>query len=77
VELGIEVKSSSVLVTKELFLEGVAMQGEEDLPLPARVVCGCLVQDKGNEGPDVVETGGLGMESGDVVGVESKGVGSL
>jgi hypothetical protein len=77
VELGIMVKSLSVPIPEELFLEGVAPQGEEDLPSPARVVGRYRVQDNGDEGLDVVETGGLGVESGDVVGVESKGMGSL
>jgi hypothetical protein len=60
-----------------VIVEGVAPQGEEDLPSPARVVGERLVQHDGDEGPDVVETGGLGVESGDVVSVESRGVGSL
>jgi hypothetical protein len=58
-------------------IENVAPQGEEDLPSPAKVVRGRGVQHDGYEGLDVVETGDLGVESGDVIGVESRGVGSL
>jgi hypothetical protein len=42
---------------------------EEDLPPPTRVVGGCRVQHDGHEGPDVVKSGGLCVEGGDVVDV--------
>jgi hypothetical protein len=42
-----------------------------------RVVGGRRVQHNGDEVLDVVETVSLGVESGDVVGVESRCVGSL
>jgi hypothetical protein len=60
-------------VVKDVVVEGVAPQGEEDLPSPARVVRGHRVQNDGHEGPDVVKSGGLRVEGGDVVGVESSG----
>jgi hypothetical protein len=57
--------------------KGIAPQGEADLHPLVRVVRGRRIQHDGYEGPYVVETGSLGMESSDVVGVESRGVGSL
>jgi hypothetical protein len=45
----------------------------EDLPPPTRVVGGHRVQHDGHEGSDVVQPGGLSVERGDVVSVESKG----
>jgi hypothetical protein len=64
-------------VFEDVVVEGVAPQGEKDLPPPARVVGGRRVQNDGDEGPDVLKSGRLGVESGDVVGIESRGVGSL
>jgi hypothetical protein len=40
-------------------------------------VGGCRVQHYGDEGPDVVEADNLGVKSGDVVGIEPRGVGGL
>jgi hypothetical protein len=57
--------------------ESIVPKSEEDLPPPKRVVGGCPVQHDGHEGPNVVESGSLGVESGDVVDVESRGVGGL
>jgi hypothetical protein len=65
------------VVVKDVVGEGIASQGEEELPPLARVVGGRRVQHNGHEGPDVVETGSLRMKGGDVVGVESRGDGSL
>jgi hypothetical protein len=64
-------------IVEDVVVEGVAPQGEKDLPPPARVVGGCRVQNDGHEGPDVLQSGRLGVESGDVVSIESRGVGSL
>jgi hypothetical protein len=44
----------AVDVVEDVVVEGVALQGEEDLPSPARVVGGRRVQNDGHEGPDVV-----------------------
>jgi hypothetical protein len=41
-------------VVEDVVIEGVAPQGEEDLPPPARVVGGHRVQNDGHEGPDVL-----------------------
>jgi hypothetical protein len=41
-------------VVEDMVIEGVASQGDEDLPSPARVVGGRRVQNDGHEGPDVV-----------------------
>jgi hypothetical protein len=49
--------------------------GEEDLSPAARVVGGRRVPHDGHERPDVVESDGLCVEGGDVVGVESRGEG--
>jgi hypothetical protein len=57
--------------------ESIAPKSEEDLPLPTMVVGGCRVQHDGQEGPDVVESGSLGVEGGDVVDIESRGAGGL
>jgi hypothetical protein len=56
-----------------MVVEGVAPEGVEDLPSPARVVRGHQVQNDGHEGPNVVKSGGLRVEGGDVVSVESSG----
>jgi hypothetical protein len=55
--------------------EGEAPKGEDHLSTPARVVGGRRVQHDGHEGPYVVNPCGLGMESGDGLGVESGGMG--
>jgi hypothetical protein len=49
----------------------------EDLTPPTRVVGGRRVQHNGHEGPNVVHPGGLSVESGDMVSVESRGEGGL
>jgi hypothetical protein len=54
-------------------VEGVAPQGEEDLPSLARVVGGRRVQNDGHKRPNVVKSSGLRVEGGDVVDVESSG----
>jgi hypothetical protein len=41
-------------VLKDVVVEGVAPQGEEDLPPPARVVGGRRVQNDGHEGSNVL-----------------------
>jgi hypothetical protein len=55
--------------------EGEAPKGDDDLSTPARVVGGHRVQHDGYKGPYVVNPSGLGMEGGDGVGVESRGMG--
>jgi hypothetical protein len=55
--------------------ESVLPKSEEDLTPPTRVVGGCRVQHDGHKGPDVVKSGLLGVEGGDVVSVESGGEG--
>jgi hypothetical protein len=54
-------------------VEDVAPQGEEDMPSPARIVGGRRVQNDGHKGPNVVKSGGLRVEGGNGVGVESSG----
>jgi hypothetical protein len=54
-------------------VEDVPLQCEKDLSLPTGVVGGRRVQHHGHEGPDVVKSSGLSMESGDVVDVEARG----
>jgi hypothetical protein len=57
--------------------ESITPQGEKHMPSPARVVGGQRVQHDGDDGPVVLESGSLGVESGDVVSIETRGVGSL
>jgi hypothetical protein len=45
----------------------------KDLTPPTRIVGGRRVQHNGHKRLDVVRSGGLSVERGDVVGVESKG----
>jgi hypothetical protein len=52
-------------------------QREKDLSSPTGVVGRRRIQHHGHEGPDVVQSGGLSMESGDEVGVEVKSNTSL
>jgi hypothetical protein len=59
-------------IVEDVVVEGVAPQGE-DLPSPARVVGGRRVQNDRHKGPNVVKSGGLRVEGGNVVGVESSG----
>jgi hypothetical protein len=60
-------------VMEDVVVEGVAPQGEEDLPSLARIVGGRRVQNDGHKGPNVVKSSGLRVEGGNVVGVESSG----
>jgi hypothetical protein len=53
--------------------EDVPPQCEKDLSSSTGVVGGRRVQHHGHEGPDVVKSSGLSMESGDVVDVEARG----
>lgn len=57
--------------------EIVLPKREKDLTPPMRVVGGRRVQHDGHEGPNIVHPGDLSVESGDVVGVKSRGEGSL
>jgi hypothetical protein len=57
--------------------ESLPPKHEKDLTRPTRVVGGRRVQHNGHEGSDVVQSGGLGVESRDVVGVESRAEGGL
>jgi hypothetical protein len=57
-------------VVEYVVSEGEAPKGEDHLSAPARVVGG----HDGHERPYVVNPSGLGMESGDGVGVESGGM---
>jgi hypothetical protein len=41
-------------VVEDVVVEGVAPQGEKDLPPPARIVGGRQVQNDGHEGPNVL-----------------------
>jgi hypothetical protein len=56
-------------VVEDVVVEGVAPQGEEDLPSPAWIVGGRRVQNDGHKGPNVVKSGGLRVEGDNVVGV--------
>jgi hypothetical protein len=49
-------------IVEDVIDDSIALQGEEDLPPPARVVGGHRVQHDGHEGQDVVETGSLCVE---------------
>jgi hypothetical protein len=60
-------------VVKDVVVEGLALQGEEDLPAPARVVRGRQVHNNGHKGPDVVKSDGLRLVGRGVVGVKSSG----
>ena len=63
----------SVEVVEDVIGEGIPPQSEEDLSSPTGVVGGRRVQHHGHEGPDVVKSGGLSVESTDVVDVEASG----
>jgi hypothetical protein len=63
----------SVMVVEDMIGEDVPPQCEKDLSSPTGVVFGRQVQHNGHEGSDVVHSGGLSMESSDVVGVEARG----
>jgi hypothetical protein len=57
--------------------ESVPPKREKDLtPPPTRLVGGRRVQYDGHEGPDVVQPGGMSVESDDVVSVKSRGEGA-
>jgi hypothetical protein len=57
--------------------EGETPKGEDHLSTPAKVVRGRRVQHDGHEGPNVVDPSSLGVECGDGVGVEPRGMGVL
>jgi hypothetical protein len=67
----------SVVVDEDVIVKDEPPQREEDLSSPTGVVGRRRIQHHGHEGPDVVQTGGLSVESGDEVGVEVRGVGFL
>jgi len=46
-------------------VEGVAAEGEEDLVPPASVGRGRGIEEDGDQGPDVLNAGGLEVELGD------------
>jgi hypothetical protein len=66
----------SVVVDEDVIVEDEPPQ-REDLSSPAGVVGRRRIQHHGHEGPDVVQTSGLSVESNDEVGVEVGGVGVL
>jgi hypothetical protein len=65
----------SVVVDEDVIVEDEPPQREEDLATPAGVVGRRRIQHHGHEGPDVVKTSGLSVESSDEVGVEVGGGG--
>jgi hypothetical protein len=67
----------SVVVDEDVVVEDEPPQREKDLAAPAWVVGGRRIQHHGHEGPDVVQTRGLSMESSDEVGVEVRVAGVL
>ena len=48
-----------------MVINGVALEGEKDGVPPASIDGGVGVEDDRHQGPDVLDTGGLGMEIGD------------
>jgi hypothetical protein len=60
-----------------VIVEDEPPQREEDLSSPTGVVGRCRIQHHGHEGPDVVQSCGLSVESSDEVGVEVRGEGVL
>jgi hypothetical protein len=65
------------MVDEDVIVKDEPPQREEDMSSPTGVVGRRRIQYHGHEGPDVVQTGGLSVESGDEVGVEVRGVGVL
>jgi hypothetical protein len=58
---------------RSVVIEDVPPQCEKDMSSPTGVEGGRRFQHNGHEGPDVVQSGSLSMESSDVVGVEARG----
>ena len=52
-------------VEEDVVVEGVAAEGERDLVLSASVGGGRRVEEDGDQGPDVLDAGGLEVELGD------------
>ena len=52
-------------VDEDVVVEGVAAEGEEDLVPPATIGGGRGVEEDGDQGPDVLDAGGLEVELGD------------
>jgi hypothetical protein len=67
----------SVVVDEDVIVEDEPPQREKDLSSPAGVVGRRRIQHHGHEGPDVVQTSGLSVESSDEVGVEVRVEGVL
>jgi hypothetical protein len=67
----------SVVVDEDVIVEDEPPQREKDLSSPAGIVGRRRIQHHGHEGPDVVQTSGLSVESSDEVGVEVRGEGVL
>jgi hypothetical protein len=67
----------SVVVDEDVIVEDEPPQREKDLSSPAGVVGRRRIQHHGHEGPDVVQTFGLSVESSDEVSVEVGGEGVL
>jgi hypothetical protein len=65
----------SVVVDEDVIVEDETPQREKDLSAPTGVVGRRRIQHHGHEGPDVVQSSGLGVESSDKVGVEVGGEG--
>jgi hypothetical protein len=67
----------SVVVDKDVIVEDETPQREKDLSSPTGVVGRRRIQHHGHEGPDVVQSSGLSVESSDEVSVEVRGEGVL
>jgi hypothetical protein len=67
----------SVVVDEDVIVEDEPPQREKDLSSPTGIVGRRRIQHHGHEGPDVVQTCGLSVESSDEVGVEVRGEGVL
>jgi hypothetical protein len=65
------------VVDEDVIVEDETPQSEKDLSSPTGVVGRRRIQHHGHEGPDVVQSSGLGVESSDEVGVEVGGEGVL
>jgi hypothetical protein len=65
------------VVDEDVIVKDEPPQREQDLSSPTGVVGRRRIQHHGYEGPDVVQSRGLSVESSDEVGVEVRGVGIL
>jgi hypothetical protein len=65
------------VVDEDVIVEDEPPQHEEDLSSPTGVVGRHRIQHHGHEGPDVVQSCGLSVDSSDEVGVEVRGKGVL